>query len=55
MQYRYEWVTGSHSNPYHPCSCFPVSSVNVASGEDVPDQAVELKRKLKSLSVYKLS
>jgi len=35
---------------------FPVSSVNAASGEvDVPDQAVDLKRKLKSLPVYQLS
>lgn len=35
---------------------FPVSSVNVESGEvDVPDQAVDLKRKLKSLPVYQLS
>jgi len=34
---------------------FPVSSVNVASGEDVPDQAVDLKHKLKFLPVYQLS
>lgn len=35
---------------------FPLSSVNVASSEvDVPDQAVVLKRKLKSLPVYQLS
>jgi len=35
---------------------FPVSSVNVASGQvDVPDQAVDLKHKLKSLPVYQLS
>jgi hypothetical protein len=35
---------------------FPVSSVNVASGEvDVPHQAVDLKHKLKSLPVYQLS
>lgn len=35
---------------------FPVSSVNVASGEvDVPDQAVFLRCKLKSLPLYQLS
>jgi len=35
---------------------FPVSSINVASQQvDVPDQAVDIKHKLKSLPVYQLS
>jgi hypothetical protein len=41
-----------HTSQVH---ALPVSSVNVASGEaDVPDLAVDLKRKLKSLPVYQL-
>jgi hypothetical protein len=56
MQCRYEWGTGNHPNLYHHVHASPVSSVNVASGQvDVPDQAVDLMHKFKSLPVYQLS